>query len=187
MPPKRGRRPPGLSLLADYFQPRERATAVGIWYMSAGLGATAAFLGGGLIVQHYGWRAAFFAAGAPGLVIALLILLTLKEPDRGGVAAPAPGAGFSVAKLKLIFAQPGLPHCMAGITLIAIAMSGLSSWLVSFFVRIHHLKISEAGMAVAFSFGLLAAFGGVAAGIAVDRIGRRRPHFDPRIPARSAA
>lgn len=182
-----GATPTGLSLLADYFAPAQRATAVSIFYMSAGLGATAAFLGGGYIVQHYGWREAFFAAGAPGLVISLLILFTLKEPARTGRAATAQPTRFDRASIKLIFAQPGLPHCMLAITLIAVAMSGLSSWLVSFFVRIHHLEIAQAGTAVAFSFGLLGALGGVSSGFIVDRIGRRGDRYDPRIPAFSAA
>ena len=182
-----GATPTGLSLLADYFPPAQRATAVSIFYMSAGLGAMAAFLGGGYIVQHYGWREAFFAAGAPGLAIALLILFTLKEPARTGVAATTADTRLDMARIKLIFAQPGLPHCMLAITLIAVAMSGLSSWLVSFFVRIHGLQISQAGMVVAFSFGLLGAVGGISSGFIVDRIGRRRARYDPRIPARSAA
>jgi MFS family permease len=184
-----GATPTGLSLLGDYFRVSERATAVGIWYMSAGLGATAAFLGGGYVVQHYGWREAFFVAGAPGLAIAALVFFTLREPPRGDcnpAMAAAPKRDFR-ASIKLIIAQPGLVHCMAGIMLVAISMSGLASWLVSFLVRVHGLSIAQGGTVVAFSLGVLGAAGGVVAGFVVDRIGRRRARYDPRLPATAAA
>jgi len=184
-----GATPTGLSLLGDYFRVSERATAVGIWYMSAGLGATVAFLGGGYVVQHYGWREAFFVAGAPGLAIAALVFFTLREPPRGDcdpATVAAPKRDFR-ASIKLIIAQPGLVHCMAGIMLVAISMSGLASWLVSFLVRVHGLSIAQGGTVVAFSLGVLGAAGGVVAGFVVDRIGRRRARYDPRLPATAAA
>ena len=53
-----GGSPTGMSLLTDYFRPAQRASAVGYWYMSAGVGMLIAFMGGGIIAEHYGWRIA---------------------------------------------------------------------------------------------------------------------------------
>ena len=181
-----GATPTGLSLVSDYFAPRERSGAVGIWYMSAGMGATLAFLGGGYAVQHFGWRTAFLAAGAPGLLIGLLVLLTVREPRRGATEDLTATVQPDGPKLRAILRSPGLLHCMAGIMLVAITMSGMGAWLVSFFVRSHGLPVGQAAMAVAFGFGILTAAGGMIAGILVDRAQRRRASFDPRLPARAA-
>ena len=62
-----GGSPTGMSLLSDYFGEDRRATAIGIWYLSSGIGLAIAFLVGGAIVQSAGWRWAFVAAGVPGL------------------------------------------------------------------------------------------------------------------------
>jgi len=181
-----GATPTGLSLIGDYFRAGERSTAIGIWYMSAGLGAMAAFLGGGAVVQHYGWRMGFVAAGLPGLLVALVVIVGLVEPARGGADVPRPAvkAGSFVARFGRIAAEPGLLHCMAGIVLAAITLSGLSSWLVAFFMRAHGLDVAQSGVIVALGFGLLASIGGSLTGILVDRLNR---DADPRLPARAAA
>jgi MFS family permease len=184
-----GATPTSLSLLGDFFPPEKRSSAVGIWYMSAGLGACIAFLGGGYMVQHHGWRTAFYAAGAPGIVVSLLVFFTLREPPRGGTEiVPHDAAILPLAtRFRLIAAQPGLIHIMAGLILAAIVLSGLATWLVTFFVRKHGLSFTQSGLVVAGSYGLLASLGGVVAGIAVDRINGRRTRFDRGLPARAAA
>ena len=78
-----GGSPAGLSLLSDYFPARERSTAVGLWYLASAMGTIITFLGGSLVAAEYGWRAAFFMAGMPGLVLAVLIFTTIREPRRG--------------------------------------------------------------------------------------------------------
>lgn len=184
-----GGNPTGLSLLSDYFPPSERSTAVGIWYMGGGFGAFLAFLCGGYVVEHYGWREAFFIAGMPGLAIALLLFLTLKEPRRGGAdsqqaAAIVPGL---LPGLRLMAAQPGLFSCMVGMICVAIFLSGTVSWIASFFVRTHGLSMSQTGLVAAMAFGLLGPVGSALSGAYVDRLHRRAGAFDPRRPALSAA
>ena len=79
-----------MSLLSDYFGTDKRSTAIGIWYLSAGLGTAIAFFVGGWIVQEYGWRWAFIAAGIPGLILAPILFLTVKEPVRRKQDMPQP-------------------------------------------------------------------------------------------------
>src|SRR3546814_9008313 len=74
-----------MALHTDYCRPGERASAVGLWYMSAGVGTLIAYMAGGYIAQHYGWRWVFIAAGIPGILIAIVLLLTVREPVRGGM------------------------------------------------------------------------------------------------------
>lgn len=178
-----GGSPAGMSLLTDYFRPGERASAVGIWYMSAGVGTLFAFMGGGFIAQHYGWRMVFIAGGVPGLFLAILLLLTVKEPARGALdhalAKPAPGTkvddklGFG-ARLRLISAAPGLVHCMLALILVAVASSGVTAWLTALLIRVHGMELAYAGVVVALCIGLASSFGGGGTGLLVDRINKRR-------------
>src|SRR5690606_843237 len=113
-----GGSPTGVSIISDYFAPKERSSAIAIWYSSATLAVIVTFLFGGYVAQHYGWRATFLFAGIPGLVIALLIFFTLREPVRGARDLVIEGAterkplgmkeGFAY-----VLRRRGLLHCMA--------------------------------------------------------------------------
>lgn len=174
-----GGSPTGISLISDYFRPSERASAVGYWYMSAGIGTFVAFLVGGVIAQNYGWRAVFIAFGLPGLVIALVLLLTVREPVRGAMderlpeAPPASALSFG-ARARLIAGTPGLVHIMAALVIIAIASSGISAWLAALLIRVHGFSLLQAGVIVAFSLGFASSFGGGVTGYVVDRLHRAR-------------
>ena len=85
--------PPAYSILADYFEKKERTTAFSIYSMGIYGGVFVGFLVGAFVAEHYGWRAAFFVVGAPGLVLALIVKLTLREPVRG-LAASIPLSSF---------------------------------------------------------------------------------------------
>ena len=104
-----GGTPPSNSIIADYFKPKSRANALGIFAMGVTLGGALANAFGGPIAgltdetvvgffssigvgdiheqlgwgQNFGWRFAFIALGLPGVIIALVLLFTVKEPPRG--------------------------------------------------------------------------------------------------------
>ncbi len=178
-----GGSPTGMSLLSDYFGEDRRATAIGIWYLSSGIGLAIAFLVGGAIVQSAGWRWAFVAAGVPGLLLAPILLLTVREPRRGGldgVAKPQQGdrAGLT-QRIALLAARPGLLYCIGAIVLIAAGIYGMSTWLTTFLIRVHAMPIGRAGMIIAIAYGGLGSLGGFLAGWVIDAINRRRGGFDP--------
>ena len=77
-----GGTPPATSMIADLYPPSQRATALGVYTLGIGLGILAGFPLGGYVYELHGWRAAFFVAGAPGLVLALIVWLTVREPQR---------------------------------------------------------------------------------------------------------
>ncbi len=178
--------PTGMSLLSDYFDKDRRATAIGLWYLSSGIGLALAFLVGGLIVEAHGWRWAFFAAGVPGLLLAPLLRFTVREPKRGGrdgaelASADAALAGASLPdRIRLLLARPGLGHCIVAIILIATGIYGMSTWLTTFLLRVHGLPISKAGLLVAIAYGVMGSIGGFLAGFGSDWINRRMGGFDP--------
>jgi predicted MFS family arabinose efflux permease len=177
--------PTGMSILSDYFDKHRRATAIGIWYLSSGLGLAIAFVVGGAIVQAHGWRWAFFAAGIPGLLLAPAFLLLVREPTRGGLdqeagsSKPEEGHAGLGERIRQLVGRPGLLHCLLAIILIATGIYGMSTWLTTFLIRVHELPIARAGLAIAIAYGVVGSLGGFAAGWAADALNRRRGGFDP--------
>src|SRR6185295_10547761 len=77
------------SMVADLFPQRRRGTAIGFYHLALPLGTTLSIAVGGAVAGLYGWRTAFLVVSGPGLLLALLILLTLRAPPRGGYTGMA--------------------------------------------------------------------------------------------------
>ena len=80
--------PPAHSLIADYFPPERRATALSIYSAGIYVGVLFGYLAGGWVNEFFGWRNAFFVVGLPGLLLALLVRFTVREPSRGQSEPP---------------------------------------------------------------------------------------------------
>ena len=185
-----GGSPTGLSILSDYFHERRRATAIGIWYLSSGIGTALAFFIGGQVVQAHGWRAAFLVAGIPGLILAPLLFFTVREPVRGAQDSASDNDLVTAPlgqRLRLLFARPGIALCIAAITCIAAGIYGMSTWLAAFLIASHGFTIAKAGLTVALAYGILGSVGGFAAGWIADTLNARRGGFDPARTARFGA
>ena len=78
-------------MISDMFPQAERATALSLYSLGIAVGGMIGGLAGGIINKYYGWHAAFFMLGAPGLLMALVVRFTLREPERGAscIAASA--------------------------------------------------------------------------------------------------
>jgi len=87
-----GGSPPSYSLISDYFPPGERGTGLAIYSLGVPLGSMLGALIGGRIAEAYSWRMAFYVVGLPGILVALLMLLVIREPRRGGLDALSVGA-----------------------------------------------------------------------------------------------
>jgi MFS family permease len=84
-----GLSPPAHSLISDYYEPAKRATAMAIYSIGIQVGVFVGFLAGGAINHFFGWRMAFLVVGVPGLLLAVLIRFTMREPERGRFDVPA--------------------------------------------------------------------------------------------------
>lgn len=126
-------------------------------------------------------------AGAPGLVLAVVLFLTVREPRRGGTdAAPATLANpanaakaASPARLgevmRFIVSNQAMLHLMLGTAILTAAIATIGAWLPSFGMRFHELTIKQAGMAAAVAGGFCGAIGSVVGGIVSDRVGKAKP------------
>lgn len=172
-----GGSPTSLSLISDLFPPNKRSTAVGCFFLSNAFGATASIFIGGFVTAQYGWRTAMLVAGAPGLILAVLFFLTVKEPKRGGrdlvqVAAKPARLG---EVLRFFGANPAMLHLMLGTAILTAAIATIGAWLPSFGMRFHNLSIQQAGIAAAVAGGFCGAIGSVIGGIVSDKLGKSNP------------
>jgi predicted MFS family arabinose efflux permease len=78
-----GGTPAAMAMISDLFPARLRSTALGIYYLGTGIGAAASAVIGAVVAMRYGWRAAFFAAGLPGIVLGVLVWATMRDVPRG--------------------------------------------------------------------------------------------------------
>lgn len=74
---------PSYSIIADYFPPHKRATALAIFSLGIPIGSAVGIVYGGLMATIYGWRMAFYVIGGLGVLLAPLFILTVREPKRG--------------------------------------------------------------------------------------------------------
>jgi len=148
-----GGTPPSTSLVSDYFPWRRRALALSVYGLGGSVGS---MLGSsaGYVSDAWGWRAAFLVLGIPGILVAIAIALTIREPARGRLdAAPAvqPRLGET---LRFIGHQPALLHALAAATLYTLWSWGLMWWTPSYLVRSHHMTLGDAGGALLLMHGI---------------------------------
>jgi len=149
-----GGTPPSTSLLSDYFPWRQRAFAMTVYGVGASLGS---MLGSsaGYVSDAWGWRAAFFVLGVPGIILAILIALTVREPERGRLdESPPPAAAGFLDTVRFIRHQPALLHALMGATVFTLWAWGLMWWTPSYLVRSHHMTLGDAGGALSLMHGL---------------------------------
>jgi predicted MFS family arabinose efflux permease len=172
-----GGSPTSLSLISDFFPPNKRSTAVGCFFLSNAVGATASIFIGGFITAKYGWRTAMLVAGVPGLILAIIFFATVREPKRGGTdPATKVGKPASLGQVMRFFvANPAMLHLMMGTAILTAAIATIGAWLPSFGMRFHGLNIKQAGLAAAVAGGFCGAIGSVLGGMLSDRLGKKNP------------
>src|SRR6185503_11504839 len=123
------------SLIADYYPAAKRSSALGYYAMGVTLGTMLANIVGGQITDAFGWRWAFIIMGLPGVAIAILLVMTVKEPPRGYSDPPdaARKAGDKAElwpAIKEMFSKPSFWTMTAGATMAAFcgyAIAGFQS------------------------------------------------------------
>ncbi|MEE4277452.1 MAG: MFS transporter, partial [Halieaceae bacterium] len=178
--------PPANSLIADYFAPRDRAQALGVYSMGVTLGTMVANLIGGWATDAFDWRTAFFVVGLPGLLIAVVFKLTVREPPRG---FSDPGGSGKTERVDLreaireLTTKPAFWLMTGGATVAAFCGYGISSFQSLFLVRTHEITTGEAAIWINAPVALSAALGTFATGWLATRIYQKHPGAIAWIPA----
>jgi MFS family permease len=168
------------SLLSDFFPADRRGRALAIFYAAIPVGTAAGYVLGGQVEAHFGWRSAFYVAGAPGALMAFALIL-LRDPVRGVLDGPRPNQAAATFRqaVQAFRARPSFFFNTAAQTIYTFTTGGLAFWMPTYFVRVRHIK--EADATLLFGGLLLAAgfLGTLIGGRLGDRLARTRPdaHF----------
>jgi MFS family permease len=176
--------PPAHSLIADYFPINKRATALAVYSSGVFVGSAIAYLGGGFLREHFDWRTAFIILGAPGLLVALLLRFTVKEPPRGLSEHRSNESGTSTFKetLKFLLSSPSWVCLMAGASCLSIIGYGIMMWGYEFYGRIHGMPPMVVGQWMALIIGIGGCAGTLLGGVLADRLAVSKPSHVIRIP-----
>ena len=183
--------PPSYAIISDYFPPGRRGTAFGIYNLGPPIGAALGIAFGASIAAAFSWRHAFYVLGAVGLVAALVVILFVREPKRGGMdGAQAPvgvgQAGF-LPTLAMFFSRPSLVLTALGSGATQFITYGMGNFTTLFLMREKGMTLEE----VALWYSLIVAFGmgaGVfVSGRVIDRFTRTSRAAYALVPAASLA
>jgi MFS family permease len=177
--------PPANSLIADYFPSRSRSTALGYYGMGVTLGGMLANLLGGPITDAYGWRVAFLVLGLPGVAVALLLRMTVREPPRGYTDPPGTLRRASVSFAEGVREFAGKPSWWTNAiaaTFAAFCGYGIASFQSLFVNRTFGLTAGEAAVWINVPAALAGSAGALASGWLAERLSRRYPNAIAWLP-----
>lgn len=186
--------PPAHSLLSDYFPAERRATALATYSLGIPIGSGIGYLAGGWLAEWFDWRTAFIVVGLPGVLLAGVVQLTLREPARGAYDEPSPASTDGDAHsaslgqiLRFMLSLASFRHMAMGAALHSFYGYGAGAFNPAFFVRSHQLTTGEIGTwlaAIGFTGGVLGVYLG---GYLSDRIAERDARWYMWLPALSTA
>jgi len=177
--------PPANSLIADYYPPSRRSTALGYYAMGVTLGGFLANVIGGPITDAFGWRWAFVVVGLPGVLVAAILKLTVKEPPRGHTDPPGTlrkaRPKFSDG-LRELLAKPSFWWMTAGATIASFCGYGIASFQSLFINRSFGLSAGEAALMINAPVAASAAVGTLLTGWLAERLTKRHPNAIAWLP-----
>jgi len=184
-----GGSPPAHSLISDYFPPERRATALAVFALGVPFGILVGFMAGGWLDQTLGWRNAFAVVGAPGLLLAAVVALVLREPLRGHAeglvqGGPAPSAREVIA---FLWRAKSFRHSSFAGGLYSFVGYSVVNWTPSFLVRSHGMGTAEIGFWLAMIVGIGGGIGNILGGYLADRWQAREPRARVYVPALAVA
>ena len=172
------------SMIADLYPPQQRATALAFYSAGLNVGLLVGFFAGGWVLQHFGWRAAFFASGAPGLLLAVLLLVTTEEPVRGAVdvTQDREAAPSFWATVRYLARMPSFCWISLGCSMSAFGGYAGVFFIPKFLYVSHHMTPEEVGVALALLAGVAGALGTYLSGVFADRLGARDVRWNMYVP-----
>lgn len=177
--------PPAHSIISDMFPVEQRATALSTYNMGINFGVFIGFLAGGWINEYLGWRLAFLYVGIPGVLFAVWVRMTLKEPPRGmsEVTPKSDDAPPIMDVFKLLWDRVSFRHMAMAAGLHAFVSYGVGGWMAPFLQRVHELGSGETANWLAPVAALPAALGAFLGGYLCDKYGKEDARMYIWIPA----
>jgi len=185
-----GAGPASHSLISDYFRKHDRPRAIGYFSLGVPAGIFFGIYLGGLFVDMIGWRWTFVVLGLPGVALALLVWLTVREPVRGAMDDPADAAALRSGDdislwegIRGLWARPTFRIMSYSAAPSALCGYGMNLWMPQFLQGIHGLTPSEFGLPLAAAIGVGGGLGASVGGALTARASERDPRAFLTYPA----
>ena len=179
----------GQSLIGDLYSGPQRNQVMAFFTAAIPVGAALGFVLGGILEHHWGWRVAFFVSAAPGLILAAL-LMTRREPSRGGVEKSQQKAGgFQnfAGDLSILWKNKSYVWTVFGYTAYTFTLGGFASWAAAYLVKVRGVPLHEADTLFGAITVLTGTAGSLAGGFFSAKALRRTPYGDLKFVAWTTA
>lgn len=183
--------PPSYAIITDYFAPGRRGTALGLFNLGPPLGQAMGVAFGASIAAAYSWRSAFIVLGAVGILAALIVWLTIREPKRGGLDQSPPGAipmtpqakaGF-METVSMFFRRPALVLLSLACGATQFVTYAVMNFTVLFLMREKGMSLQEVALYYALLIGIGISLGMFISGRLIDRFTKTSKQAYALIPA----
>ena len=177
-----GSTPGSMSMLADLYPPAQRSRAMSVFGTGGSIGALLALLLGSWLAENYGWRTTVVVAGAGSLLMALVLVLTVREPLRQATAHASPAAGVGQpGAVAAIWAEPVTRWLVIGVAFTLLAAYSFGAWNIALMVRHHGLSLQQAGW-ISGASALSSITGSLVSGALTDRMVHRDLRWQMGVP-----
>ncbi len=175
---------PAISLLSDYFPPERRAKAIGFVQMSTVAGALGGLVAGGYIAQQYGWRVTFLVTGLPGVLLAALAWLALRDPrTRDGFKMTSANDESTMDAIRVLVKKPTFINLTLALTAFWFVSLGPLLFDQAYTMRVLHLGVATTGAVTGVVSLASIIAGNMVGGILADRLARRDIRWLCKMPA----
>ena len=184
-----GGSPPSYSLISDYFPAERRGMGLAIYSLGVPVGSMLGAFAGGKLALAYGWRTAFLVVGAPGIILAILMLLLVREPKRGGLDVLIDGATEHAPAEPILKSIAGFfANRTLVLTAVSCAMSAFVGyaglvWNPQFLEGVKGMAAADVATYYALALGVTGIVGTVVSGWLVDKLGHRDRRWFAWVPA----
>lgn len=180
-----GGNPTSVSMLGDYYTPETRTRGLSFFNLGATTGATLGLALLGVIADQFGWRVAFYAMGAPGILLAIVVFLTLREPERGRFQDPSLAYDTDIGWFSAVreaLRPTTMRHLLIAYSIVAFGSSGAGAWFGAFFMRTHDLTLTEVGVVLGLISGLSSLAGTLLGALGTPWLVRRDRRWELWLP-----
>ncbi|RHW19485.1 MFS transporter [Sphingomonas gilva] len=183
--------PPSYAIITDTYPPGKRAAALGIFNLGPAIGAAIGVAFGAAVAERFGWRMPFIIIGAVGVVTAVLVWLTVREPERGGTDIVRDAGAAEKARfwptVGMFLSHPVLMLAALGSAATQFVTYGLGNFAVLFLMREKGMELGDVAVWYALVLALGMGGGMVVSGRVIDRMTRRSRAGYAVAPAMSLA
>jgi len=179
-----GGMPPSHSILSDYFPAKQRGTVFAIYNSGIYVGILMGFVLAGVIADSYGWRVAFYSLGAPGILLAIFLGYTIREPKRGRMdeASSSEAERSPVEVVRFLLSQKSFLFTCLGAGFMTYSLYSSTNFCPLYLGRYFELDIKTIGYGLGFGTGFGGIIGTYMGGRIADKLGKKNRKWYLYVP-----